>query len=81
MPVDDLIPLKDAVTLIPPSPKTGDDWHPSTLRRWASDGVKGKLLRVLYLGQYIYTTERWLQMFLAGEGDPKDQTAGGDDLD
>ncbi|MGE3806216.1 MAG: hypothetical protein AB7K24_16215 [Gemmataceae bacterium] len=51
----DRLPLAEAAKEVGRTPKT--------LNRWASDGLRGVRLRVLWVGKTPYTSMRWLGEF------------------
>lgn len=61
VPVQDLIPLNDAVAMFPKRP------HYSTLWRWASRGVRGQILRTHTIGGSRFTTRQWVSDFIASQ--------------
>jgi hypothetical protein len=61
--LDQLIPLAQAIRLIPSS-RPGKRLHIKTLYRWISPGVRGVQLEVKKAGHAICTTRRWLQEFM-----------------
>jgi len=60
----DLIPLKKLSKLLP---RHGDDKpvHTNTLFRWALQGVRGVKLRSVLVGGKRYTTQAWVDEFVA----------------
>lgn len=61
-----LIPLK-GVPALPwfPRSRSGNHTHYSVLYRWATKGVRGKMLETVMVGYVLFTTELALRRFFA----------------
>lgn len=56
---DQYITIAQYTTLVPNGP------HLATLHRWTTRGVRGVRLKSVRAGHRVYTTEAWVQEFLA----------------
>jgi hypothetical protein len=62
---DPLITLSAATLLVPPTGDPPRPPHRNALWRWATRGVRGRLLRSEVVGGFRYTRPSWVREFLA----------------
>jgi hypothetical protein len=65
MSVNELLPISQATRLFPGSP------HVQTIRRWASEGVRGHKLEVTRVGAKIYVSPEQVERFIAAGNQPQ----------
>lgn len=64
-PREKLIKLADVPTAVPwlPTGRRGNPISVFTLIKWAQNGLRGKRLRTVYVGNKLCTTDSWLWEF------------------
>ena len=67
----DFITLTKAAKLLPG--RTKKTRHVTCVWRWAIKGSRGVVLRTEWIGGMRYTTEPWLQEFLAAVAEKRDE--------
>ena len=58
-----LIPLAQAAEILPKS-RSGSRIHPTTLRRWTTDGVDGVVLEAVKIGRRLFTSKEAVRRFV-----------------
>lgn len=61
-----LIPLRNAAKILPKA-STGKDIHPTTLRRWTTDGVDGVVLDAVKIGGRLFTSTEAIKRFIQNQ--------------
>lgn len=70
---EQLIPLAEVAVILPKS-REGKSIHPTTLRRWTTEGVGGVTLEAVKIGRRLFTSKEAVSRFIrqqAGAATPR----------